>query len=111
MNTVNNPTISMASNPMNDKVEPRCEIGIDCGPPECTDQEAEFRKLLRGSGLRVSDFELTSKFYGAWIWVLKSSPEKREIFLRQREFFRNRLIAFIENRIIRGAQLKPPETE
>jgi len=93
-----------------DKIEPPCEIGIDCPPGEPR-PDFFFPKVLRRSGLRVSDFALISTFFGAWTWELKSSPELREIFLLQRPLLRSRLVALVQRTVVRGVIIEPKIAE
>lgn len=95
---------------MEGQIETPCIIGIDCPPGEPR-PDFFFPKVLRRSGLRVSDFVLKSKFYGAWTWEIKSSPEKCEIFLRQRSLFRSRLVALVQKAVVRGAVIEPKSSE
>jgi hypothetical protein len=91
---------------MTEDSEPCCEIGIDCPPGEPR-PGALFPKVLSKSGLRVSDFEITGKLYGAWTWKLKPSTEKRVIFLGKRRLFYRRLASLVAQNVIRGAILNP----
>ena len=91
-------------------IEPPCEIGIDCPPGEPR-PDFFFPKVLRRSGVRVSDFSLSFKFCGAWMWELKSSPELREIFLLQRPLLRSRLAALVQKIVVRGVIIEPKIAE
>ena len=91
---------------MEDNIDLRCEIGIDCPPGEPR-PGALFPKVLRGSGLRVSDFEILFKCYGAWLWALKPSAEKQAIFISKRLLFRRRLVDLVQKKVSRGVVLKP----
>jgi hypothetical protein len=83
-----------------------CEIGIDCPPGDPRPGDL-FPKVLRGTGLRKSDFEDPLMLMGAWLWILKASSEKQAIFLVKRSILKRRLMRLLNRGIIRGAVLEP----
>jgi hypothetical protein len=87
----------------------RCAIGIDC-PPGNPRPGALFPSVLRGSSLRVADFQKPQKLLGAWTWYLKENPQKEAIFLTKRSLFDKRLAKLVETKKARGVLLTPDVT-
>ena len=84
----------------------RCAIGIDCPPGQPRPCEV-FLRVLHGTGLHASDFELQFKIFGAWLWHLKFDAEKQRLFLINRPLFNRRLQKLVETGLICGAVIKP----
>jgi hypothetical protein len=83
----------------------RCTIGTDCRPG-MPRSDFYFRKVFRGTGLCVSDFDEPDKLFGAWTWHLEDAPQKRTLFLVSRSVFHCRLAGLVRKKAIRGAILE-----
>ena len=57
-------------------------IELDCAPglPRPGDL---FPGVIKGTGLKPSDFNCVSKLFGNWMWVL-SNPDKSDLFQKVR---------------------------
>src|SRR5262245_4514074 len=82
------PQSTPARDPIHEQHE-KFSIGIDCGPDQQR-PSSFFPKILRGSGLLVTDFLPPEKLFGAWTWHLKPSSNKQAIFLVRRSLFEER---------------------
>lgn len=85
-----------------------CIIGIDCPPGEPR-PNVFLPRVLRGTGLRVSDFEAPNTLFGAWTWRLKPDPKKTAMFIAKRPVFMRRLAKLVENQRIRGVLVEPTD--
>jgi len=50
-------------------------IEIDCAPMGPRPDQY-IGGVLKGTGLKVEDFEITNKFFGNWEWTLTAKKEK-----------------------------------
>lgn len=83
-----------------------CELGIDCPPGDPRPGDL-LPRVLRGTGLRVSDFDLENKLFGAWTWRLKTSKSKDALFLASRGLLIKRLERLVKRGTVRGAIVRP----
>lgn len=82
------------------------EIGIDCAPG-ARRPDHYLVKVLKGTGLELSDFEEPTKLFGAWLWKLRKDDDRIAAFLNARAVFDERLQALCSSGKIRGAFIEP----
>lgn len=78
-------------------------IEIDC-PPGLPRPGELFPGVLKGTGLKEADFTNTSRFMGAWVWVLnEGSPDRDTKFTASKSIFKERLEELYHQGVVRYA--------
>lgn len=75
-------------------------IEIDC-PPGLPRPDQLFPLVLKETGLVEDDFELRSRLFGHFIWILREDASKEQVFTAKRQVFKKRLEHLYERGIVR----------
>lgn len=75
-------------------------IELDCppltGPPR---QDELFTRVLKGTGLVETDFDLVLQLFGRWVWNLKGGKE--ELYEKARPVIKQRITEYYKAGFIR----------
>lgn len=74
-------------------------IELDC-PPGSPRPDDLFPDVIKDTGLEADDFELTSKFFGNWIWSFKNKS-KLKVFQDAKPELAKRIKALYDSGKIR----------
>lgn len=78
-------------------------IEIDCPPGDPRPGDL-FPDVLADTGLTEEDFEITSKVFGNWCWVLREGDVIRDMkFTNAKPIFRERLMKLHDDGVVRYA--------
>jgi len=78
-------------------------IEIDCPPGDPRPGDL-FPQVIADTGLCEDDFEITSKVFGNWTWVLRDGDEVRDQrFTTAKPVFKARLMALHDSGTVRYA--------
>ena len=80
--------------------EAKYSIEIDC-KPGLPRPDQLFPLVIKDTGLDVEDFELRSRLFGHFIWILRQDGSKEQVYLEKREVFKKRLEHLLERGIVR----------
>lgn len=81
--------------------EAKYTIEIDC-PPGLPRPDQLFPLVIKDTGLEAEDFELRSRLFGHFIWILREDASKTQVYLEKRQVIKKRLIALHDQGVARA---------